>query len=817
MTKSTPQKRSSRAVTGIFLSLIPVLFLQAIDMLAGNPSSWINFIIRWVFIGAVLIICWFIQRGYAKRLKLFSSMITLFAILIIGLPANVDNTAVSWIAVACIFAGLIWIDTIFAAGHVWPKKFIIHIIIACWAGFLPIGLTQIKTGFAEEEFYVLLYTLVMIILWTIIAWVNNKLKRIFEYPASQPPKTFNFSAILGALLLSSSVSFLVMVNAYQNSFYPKNAPTFAGITQQSPFLCGETIPDPEIFQAKDVYNNLIKLVKANPNKESPEFAYLALSTMDTQWVAQFKAAILNEAREALFTKPANSVKSAQYDASRRIYFYVQMINVFPDLFSPLESEMLNKWFSEINRRAQTVEWVDWLYALAFSKWPQGPYENQEIGAGLLALLETSGLADPAISEDNRNYLADNPRGWLQRFRNTDDTYVYQSVWLANALFQSQYFGSTPTDNIDQSFDWLQMQALPDGAPLGYNHPYTLPLANTAYLGAELTDKNNYLWLSGRSAEYLLAHLGYLSAYPGLIQPVGSEAHSPMEGSCLIFGDSGLPNQVGPLAPDKIVFRNGWSPDSLYLLLNLRFTGWHRYKATNTISLIYQNDPFIQDQTQGDTSGWLPVGRSLFRDKRIPRENLNGLTIEKAGLSKVVFTLTNIGSNWAQDPPLYAEINQFETSYSIDKSRTLIQDWHGWQHQRTINFNHQGQIVIMDDAKGPRNQKAAIFWHLPEIHSRVDNRLAIKTGDHPVEMVLIPLDSDLSQTSLEYQPENGEGLAVKYSSLTNGDLSLVTVFLTGNWIGADASVMQSTSGPILELRKNGQSLTFPLNITADTPG
>jgi hypothetical protein len=31
-----------------------------------------------------------------------------------------------------------------------------------------------------------------------------------------------------------------------------------------------------------------------------------------------------------------------------------------------------------------------------SQWPEGPYENQENGAGLLALLEAEGLADPAL-------------------------------------------------------------------------------------------------------------------------------------------------------------------------------------------------------------------------------------------------------------------------------------------------------------------------------------------------------------------------------------------------------------------------------------
>jgi len=246
------------------------------------------------------------------------------------------------------------------------------------------------------------------------------------------------------------------------------------------------------------------------------------------------------------------------------------------------------------------------------------------------------------------------------------------------------------------------------------------------------------------------------------------------------------------------------------LLNLRFSGWHRYKATNTISLIYQNNPIIQDQTQGQTDGLLPVGRSLFRDKRIPRENLNGLVIEKTGLSRVIYHLTNIGSSWAQDPPFYAQVEHFETSPSIDTSRTLIHDWNGWQHLRTINFIHQGIIVIEDLANGPKNQNATVFWHLPESLSNVDNRIVIRGGDHPIEMVLIPLEGNSSQNSLQFNPENGTGLAVQYLPSPDGTLSLVTILLADHWVGAEADIIRSTNGLMLQLKKGNQTLDIPIN-------
>jgi hypothetical protein len=125
--------------------------------------------------------------------------------------------------------------------------------------------------------------------------------------------------------------------------------------------------------------------------------------------------------------------------------------------------------------------------------------------------------------------------------------------------------------------------------LRYNYP-GWNLAGIAYL-SELSGDLRYVWLAGRAVEALEQMDGYLFAQPGVEEPASLGGRSSTEGSCLLYSDSGLPNQKGPLASDKIVFRDGWSPDVAYLLVNLRlvnlrFTGWHRYKATGTVTLVY---------------------------------------------------------------------------------------------------------------------------------------------------------------------------------------------------------------------------------------
>ena len=258
----------------------------------------------------------------------------------------------------------------------------------------------------------------------------------------------------------------------------------------------------------------------------------------------------------------------------------------------------------------------------------------------------------------------------------------------------------------------------------YNHIGYATYGDTGYQDAIFTGNPTSLWLSGRAVDYALSREEFLLAQPGVDYPINLTGSSPTWGSCLIFGDSGLPNQFGPLAPDKIVFRDGWATDSPYLLVNLRFTGWHRYKATNTITLIYQGGPLVSEINQGVLFEWLPVGRSLFRDKRIPRENLNGLLIEKSGISNVLYSLTGLGGPWSQDPPFYASIGKFGTGPDVDTSLTSIDDWHGWHHDREINFYHDGPIVITDSANGPRNHLAAINWHV--------------IGDHQDDHERIPL-------------------------------------------------------------------------------
>lgn len=725
--------------------------------------------------------------------------------LLLGALAIYELTAVAapaWLLLVLFYVLLVATSTVYDGAR-WPLRVLGWAVLSFLGGVMPAVAVQVESRFADEEFFVALQAAHLAVFTALLIvprfWVDGFRDRTGPH-ARASRAAFRPGWVTVGLCLLAATFVWPVVWAYQASFYAVQVPEFPGISRDQPFICGPGTPDTDTPSGEVTFQRLLAGVAANPRRAAPEFGMLALGTREEQWAIAFKNAILDDARQRLFTEPANSVKFGQYRAALRAYYFAQVSSAFPGLFSEDDRVLVRDWFAEANRRAMTVEWVDWMYGLAFGSLPQGPYENQENGAGLISVLETEGLAAEDLRSENLAYLNQRERGWEARFRNTDDAYVYQTEWINNALFQSRY---QPDDtarspqavrNAQLAFEWLLLQALPDGAPLGYNHPGRASAAEAAYLGAILLGDPRLAWWSARQIAWGGRQGLSLNAQPGVDEGIALDGVSPEIGSCLMYGDSGLPTQAGPLAPDKIVFRDGWTADSRYLLLNLRFTGWHRYKATNTIALLYQGGPVIAEDDRGEGVGWLPVGRSLFRDKRIPRENLNGLVVLRAGLAAVLNALTGLGGPWAQDPPHYADVVQFETGSQVDSSHTVIANWHGWQHEREIDLYQAGPIIVVDTAYGPRTSRAAVTWQLPEGAGVGGHRVLMAQGPSPTEMVLVPLRDGMALKRETGQVGQGDRLLVHSDG--EGTLALATVFLSGEWLDAEATLSEGADGQTL---------------------
>jgi hypothetical protein len=801
----------AKVVAAIALGAIPVLFLEGLRQAAEVSFSWSSLIISWVFVTGVWLAAWL---GQPYSLNSLDWVLPWPGIVIVAVGGLVwlayiatGATSAAWVALAALYGFLIALDTLFANAAHALQRWGVHIVLALAGGATPVLVAQVASRFSEEEFFVALHALALCAFWLLllVLW-----RWLFVRAPVPTRRGFSFNARdLGILLLLfACVGLVITVRAYQQSFYPSQAPAFEGISAATPFLCGSTSPDEQTFEGKDVFRRLLARVEANPYKRAPEYGMLALGTGNDRWADAFHSRLLSEAEQRAFTGPANSVKSIQYDAALRAYYFSRVRIAFPGLFNVDEEDKLRQWFASINRRALTTEWVDWMYAIAFSKWPEGPYENQENGAGLLALLESTGLAAPDLSPMNRDYLERNRRGWGTGFRNTDDAFTYQPGWITNAFFQSLFMGQPPQKNARLGFEWMLFQALPDGSSLHYNYPNSASLAGIAYLGARLLGDARYIWLSGRALSDLETRGAFLYAQPGAEQAVGLVGRSPTQGSCLLYGNSGLPNQAGPLSPDKIIFRDGWSKDATYLLLNLRFTGWHRYKGTNTVTLLYQNGPLVSGGFAGKPFTWLPMGRRLFRDKRIPRENLNGLLVERFGMNAVIYGLIGAAGPWSQDPPYFARVTRFETSAGKNVSTTELEGWHGWQDKRTVHFYHEGPVIIVDDARGPAGRAAALTWHITGDGQVQDRRIWLRGGEHPAEMLLLPIGAGQVRVEKSRQVRDSS-MRVIYNSPKNGRLAAVTLFLLKEWVGAHVEMTRQEGQTILQVTQEGKRITVPL--------
>ncbi|MDF1513850.1 MAG: hypothetical protein P1S60_08585 [Anaerolineae bacterium] len=784
-------------------ALLPTIWLQITEyMMVGVPASFAGkFLLKW-FISTFIL--WLLDiLGSAtrdRRLSPFTAVVDLCALLTAGVLCL-------WFDWSEVLGGIMVISA-FSALYLALEQFLsescnnlltwlVRSFFSITAAMSIVLLTQMETRFSQEELYAALNVIILGVYYGILSLCRERIerrKRIDKLP------TQKFKGHVWGVLVVGFVSLVfVATQQYQSSFNVTGTELYQGITPENPFLCGEVQPAQSMYEGKAIFQQLIAQIESRSDPGVLEYGVLSLATSDEKWLMLFKESILEEARMMRFTKPANSVKWTQHQAAQRIYFAMEINRQFPSLFSADEQLMLENWFNAINQRAQTAEWVDWLYAFALRKRPEGPYENQEHGAALLSLLELSGWADPSLTENNLDYITRENRGWDARFRNTDDVYAYQMEWLENAGHQAMIDRQIDAENAELSYQWLLYQALPDGAPLVYNYPFALSPASTAYAGAYLLENAELLWWAGQLLDYNNQHSEYFpQPMAGIQHPLDMVAQSPTVGSCLLYGDSGLPNQDDGIAPDKIIFRDGWASDSRYLLLNLRFSGWHRYKATNAVMLLYQQGPLIVEMLQGQNFSWMPQGRSIVRDKRVPRENLNGLQITRSGMSWILQQLTGVGGRWAQDPPHYAEVKRFETGLVQDLAYTRVSDWHGWDHDRWIYFRHNGEpVVVIDQARGPGSTQARLTWHPDSAQRIAENRFILREGENPVEIVMLPF----SAGSIAWSEDTG----IVYQEDSKGYLGVVSVFLFGDWTGAEIDLGQTE----LSIISASQSIDIPL--------
>jgi len=527
----------------------------------------------------------------------------------------------------------------------------------------------------------------------------------------------------------SIIVLLLMINL--NNFWNNldiNQPQIAGACEDNPFIycnISDNIIDYDNSNLDkcNATTDIVNFLAAKNNKTIDILGSLYLLSKNDASGNSFKESLLRDANNDKYigTEGADSsFKFWQFDAMIRGYYYLEALKKNPHLFNASENKILLEWFRRINDEAFKVSWVDLVYGLEMKKIPDGPYANQEIGIGLLSVLSEI-MKDEYLDiyTKDMDYINATARGWKYNFRNPDDGIVYhQSTWIKNAYVMARYGQQEGLigNNSRRSFEWILLQWPPNGMSPAYNMPFDYTPYDVMFLGSQIFNDGRYLWLANKMLNDEM--LNYNRTADSVLM-TGSLNDSlvpikPTVGSCYIEGTTGLAQSPGLLRPDKIVLRNGWNYDSLYALLNLRFSGWHSYKATNSLVTVMYGKPFIVEGLSYKLFSWLPRGKAVLRDKKIDRYDLNTLQIKKTGFQEAIYEITGFDSPWFQDTPRFADVVLINTTPIADYSMTKVSDWHGWDHYRTmILVKDEGEpfLIVADCARSLSPGETRITWHL----------------------------------------------------------------------------------------------------------
>ncbi len=541
---------------------------------------------------------------------------------------------------------------------------------------------------------------------------------------------------------------------------PLSPATFA----TSPLQC-ESILSHSISGDETLEDSLVSHISSHHSDSFSGIATIALVTGESAELDSLRTLLLEDVRQGKYLNPGGSVKIWQYQAAIRAYYYHRISSEHPNLFSSSERDEIVDWFREIYEAAKSITLADFYYAATTADLPKGPYKNQEIGPGLFAVLSVV-LAEshPEIAESASDYAREHGQGWSSTFRNPDDGIVYHdTIWLVNAYFLESFLEGENEDNDSNrelAFEWLLAQLSPTDHTVAYNTNEVYAPFDTFILGAYLEQDGVYSWAAQRALSESYHRSDRDPIVGAAFATEVPAPRTPDIGSCLLLGSSGLVDQAGQLEPDKVVLRSGWSEDDFYALTNLRFAGWHAYPGTNTITNISANGhTFVGEAIESRPRSWLPRAVATIRDRRIPRNTLNGIQYERTGLEALTRSITGFGTRWYNDPPQYAEVRSHSFTESSDFVHTAINDWHGHDSER-IQFLIGDDVYIVADKVDGINTAAGVTWNLKGGLSVADNHVTLRQNDAELHVGFFATDH-----SVEIRREDIEGTFVPVDDFT----------------------------------------------------
>lgn len=740
---------------GVIAKLINDLFLYYPEETNGDSLYYLMFT-GFLVAGIILFLMYINKIGLLQRFSLLKLTLTLIITLAILYVTENDSVVILFLSLvlgACIYIGIA-LSSYFSKFF---SKFTAKVFGSVLGGFMGGIFSSIvlilRVNFSLDDGYFILIIFLLTTFGGILGLILGAFLEISGegYFDTNDFPIFRRNHILLINLLSVGLIFIIISFGYWETLDLNGKNLSDKLNESDVFTCFNLEYKNEISKNTYPKSEVIRYLENVP-KDIDTVATLYLISDEEKWGNEFKQKLLQEASNNKFIGISNSVKAWQYEVMVRAYYYSLVTEKNPNLFNKSENDLTLNWFKRINENAYKLTWVDYLYAFYFKKMPDGFYENQEIGAGMLsALTEVLQNEYPQLADKNKEYLEKMGVGWKGNFRNPDDGITYHhTIWIKNAFVmaksgvQEDYLLG---NNSLFSFEWILRQYPPNGLNPSYNVPAEYLPLDVMVLGAYLFNNSEYQWLSEKMLDREIARYRGKDYIIGLnYWNTSINSKKPLVGSCYIKGTTGIAQKPGPLQPDKIAFRDGWEEDSLYALLNLRFSGWHSYKATNSIISLMYGEPFIVEELPSKSYKWLPKGKAEYRDKKIDRLELNTFQLESSGLEKIVYKLTGFGSPWSQDPPKFAQVILFNSTPFFDVSKTRISDWHGWMHDRAVVLIKGEYIIVFDYARGDKAKKTALTWHLTGNTTFADQYLKLSQNNYSL-LVYYPTLSEEYQTKI----------------------------------------------------------------------
>jgi len=404
-------------------------------------------------------------------------------------------------------------------------------------------------------------------------------------------------------------------------------------------------------------------------------------TQDHAWGSSFKKQLMGEAKRGKFLNAGGSVKFWQFNVTERAYFYDRIRAIDDSIFSKQDSEIIEGWFERINLYAYKITLADVAYALLFKQKPLGFYYNQDIGFAMLAVLSNIlETRNRVLVERNQRILSEHKAGWANNFRNTDDGIVYHhDVWVQNAYLLYEYAQCGNLENAKLSVDWIKHQSpYQTGVHPAYNNHSAnpAPALGPLLIGIALTNDPTYRYLADNYLRYMIENNCYPASYIGIdLWRDDVPSRQPEHRSVLIKGTTGTNRQVKELRPDKLALRKIVGNKELFILINLRSAGWHRYNGAGSIILAQHGGAvMLKDHYEGKKHNWLPKAKRVHSDKKITSRELNIVQKESSGIERLFFHLCSFDSNleYSNFGPFINElvINQNKASVQLDTDSEL---------------------------------------------------------------------------------------------------------------------------------------------------